>query len=99
MGNLIPGSIKSFNCSYRARYILSPITEKDIKDVVFGSRSEGRLVHGSGEKLRVPDDDVGVVDAELFVACVRLALCHQVGLDAGPFVGSQHQTEDLNLKI
>jgi hypothetical protein len=74
---------------------LSPITEKNVENVVFGSRPQGRLVHGSGEQLRVPDDNVGVVDAKLLVASVRLALRYQVGFDSRSLVWTEHQTKDL----
>ena len=35
----------------------------------------------------VPNDDVGVVDAELLATRVRFSLCDEVGLDAGAPVG------------
>ena len=74
---------------------MSPITEKNVENVVLGSRPQGRLIHGSGEQLRVPDDDVGVVDAKLLVARVRLALRYQVGFDSRSLVWTEHQTKDL----
>ncbi len=74
---------------------MSPITEKNVENVVLGSRPQGRLVHGSGEQLRVPDDNVGVVDAKLLVASVRLALRYQVGFDSRSLVWTEHQTKDL----
>ena len=39
--------------------------EENVEDVVLGPGAHGGLVHGASQQLRVPDDDVGVVDAEL----------------------------------
>jgi len=61
---------------YRASDVLAPVAQQDVEDVVLGSGAESRLVHGPGEQLRVPYDDVGVVDTEFLVARVWLALRH-----------------------
>ena len=79
----------------QARRVLPEVPQQHVEDVGLRAAAHRALVHAAGQQLAVPDHHIAVVDAELPVLGVALALGLEVGLHLALPVGLQQQPEDL----